>query len=414
MKKSIFYRALRKILHVGKSACLDIRSDIRLLKLKNKTCGNKVRVGFIVQMPEIWDKQEAVYEELLKRDSTEVFMFVVPPFDNAKREVTKNYENNYFLNQYPSAIKAVDTKEKTIDLITYQLDYVFYQRPYDEYLPKQLRSYIVSAYSKCCYIPYGFSGADVFDEGNTNRAFFRNIYCTFMESSHMQKKLMRKYPISCRLGIRHIEDLGYPSLEPYFNKKSFDELKSILWTPRWSYDSKLGGSHFVEYKDMPFTILEKHKDLRCVFRPHPLMFGELRFKKMMTEAEIAEYISNAENCGIVYDTGTPIDAALDEADVLITDYSSIIIMYFLTGKPIIYCTSQIELNETFQKLSQYMYIAECEEDIYRYIDQLAQGEDYRKEERLKFISQEFAKHVNSSKRIADRIVFDATRKDSKG
>jgi CDP-glycerol glycerophosphotransferase (TagB/SpsB family) len=235
-----------------------------------------------------------------------------------------------------------------------------------------------------------------------------------MESSYMQKKLIRKYPISSRMGIRHVEDLGYPSLEPYFSKKPTENLKTVLWTPRWSYDSKLGGSHFVEYKDMPFTILKNYEDLRCIFRPHPLMFGELKSKKLMTETEVEAYVSAAENCGIVYDTGTPIDAVLDEADVLIADYSSIIIMYFLTGKPIIYCKSQIEFNETFRKLSQYMYIVESEEDIYRYLDQLSRGDDCLKEECMEFISREFSKHINSSMRIADRILFDATGKDSKG
>ena len=413
MKKSLFYRALRKIFYIGKSVCLDIRSDIRLLKLKNKTCGNKIRVGFIVQMPEIWDKQQVVYEELLKRDNTEVFMFVVPSYDIEKRVITTNYENNYFLNRYSSVIRAIDTFGKAIDLKAYELDYAFYQRPYDMYLPEQLRSHNVSAYCKCCYIPYGFSGADVFDEGNTNRDFFRNIYFTFMESSYMQKKLVRKYPISSRMGIRHIEDLGYPSLEPYFAKRTSETLKTVLWTPRWSYDAKLGGSHFVEYKNLPFVLQDKFKDIRCVFRPHPLMFGELKSKELMTETDVETYLSAVENCGIVYDTGTPINAALDEADVLITDYSSIIIMYFLTGKPIIYCKSHIEFNETFQKLGQYMYLAESEEDIYFYMEQLSNGNDSLKEKRLEFISREFSKHINADKRIIDRIIDDGIGKDLK-
>lgn len=414
MKNSLFYRALRKVFYIGKNACLDARAYLRLLRLKDKTCGNKIRVGFIVQMAEVWDKQIAVYEELVKRDNTEVFMFVVPPYDIEKKVVMNDYENNYFLNNYPCAVKAVEAQTGAIDLKEYELDYVFYQRPYDIYLPDQLRSHRVSTYSKCCYIPYGFSGADVFDEGNTNRDFFRNIYFTFMESSYMQKKLMRKYPISCKLGIRHVEDLGYPSLEPYFEKRTSETLKTVLWTPRWSYDAKLGGSHFVEYKNLPFVLQDKFKDIRCVFRPHPLMFGELKSKKLMTETEVETYVSAVENSGIVYDIGTPIDAVLDEADVLITDYSSIIIMYFLTGKPIIYCKSQIEFNETFQKLSQYMYIAESEEDIYRYIDQLSRGDDHLKEKRMEFISCEFSKHIHADKRIVDRIIADGTGKDLKG
>ena len=410
MEDNLIKRIVQKIFCVGKDVYMDIQADFRLLKWGKTHCTEKIRVGFLVQMAEIWDKQVPVYEELLTRDNVEVFLFVVPPFDFEKKEITNSYEKNYFLDKYVAAVNAIDEQGEIINLKSYGLDYIFYQRPYDQYLPEQLRSYNVSNYCKCCYIPYGFSGAVAFDGGNTSRAFFRNMYFTFKDSSYMQKKLMKKYPISSKLKIRHIENLGYPSLEPYLcAADSSDMVKTVLWTPRWSYDPILGGSHFVEYKSVPFALLEKYKDLQCIFRPHPLMFDELRAKQLMSEGEIAEYLFALENSNIAYDVGTPIDEAIAKSDVLITDFSSIIIMFFLTGKPIIYCKSQIEFNDIFQKMSKYMYIAESEADIYRYIDQLANGNDYLRETREKFIQEEFIHHINSSKRIVDRIISDGIK-----
>ena len=37
------------------------------------------------------------------------------------------------------------------------------------------------------------------------------------------------------------ETLGYPDLEVYFDIPSRDEIKNIIWTPRWSYDPEMGG-----------------------------------------------------------------------------------------------------------------------------------------------------------------------------
>ncbi len=364
----------------------------------------RLRVGFLVQMAEIWDKQMNVYKELLTRDNAEVFLFVVPPYDNERKTLANSYYNNYFLDNYPNTIKAVDAYGKEIDLRQYELDYVFYQRPYDHYLPKGLRSNIVSAYARCCYIPYGFSGSDVFDSGNTNFHFFVNIYASFMESAYMRKKLKQKFPVSSALGVRRIENVGYPSLEPFLKPVGKKHVETILWTPRWSYDPTMGGSHFLEYKDMLSGIKNEFHDVNGIFRPHPMMFEELKVKGLITAEEISNYLCGLEAQEIEYDTGCPINQAIEKADVLITDYSSIIIMFFLTGKPIIYCPSQIELNDTYSEMSKYMYIAENEEQIYYYLEQIMQGNDYLQEKRKMYIATEFSNHRNASKRIVDTLI----------
>ncbi len=377
-----------------------VRAGFRMVKRK-KNAGT-MRVGFIVQMAELWDKQVDVYEELQKRENTEAILFVVPPYDREKGSIVSSYDNNYFLNRYPDAVKAVDAEGKEIELKQFNLDYVFYQRPYDSYIPAGLRSSMVAGFTRCCYIPYGFSGAEVFDRGNTNFRFFVNIQLSFMESAYMQKKLKQKFPMSSFLGIRRIENQGYPSLEPYMQVVDPKKVETVLWTPRWSYDPSIGGSHFLEYKDLLSKIKQNRK--KCVFRPHPMMFEELKVKGFMTAEEISNYLSGLEVQGIEYDTGCPINQAIEKADVLITDYSSIIIMFFLTGKPIIYCPSQIELNDTYSEMSKYMYIAENEQQISYYLEQIMQGNDYLYEKRKMYIATEFSNHRDASKRIVDTLI----------
>ena len=401
MKKTVT-GILRNLVQWGYCVYWRVRAVFRMGRRRHRN--GRLRVGFLVQMAEVWDKQINVYEELLTRDNTEVFLFVVPPYDNEKKTVVNSFHNNYFLNNYPNAIKAVDANGKGIDLRQFELDYVFYQRPYDHYLPKGLRSNIVSAYARCCYIPYGFSGSDVFDDGNTNFHFFVNIYASFMESAYMQKKLKQKFPVSSVFGVRRIENVGYPSLEPFLKPVERKSVETVLWTPRWSYDPTMGGSHFLEYRDMLSKIKNQFHDINCIFRPHPMMFEELKAKGLMTAEEISDYLHALQDQGISYDTGCPINQAIERADVLISDYSSIIIAFFLTGKPIIYCPSQIELNETYSEMAKYMYIAENEEQIRGYMEQIALGNDYLYEKRKHFISSEFSNHRHAAGRIVDMLI----------
>ena len=122
---------------------------------KRKREYDVVKVAFLVQMAEIWDKQLPVYAAMQEDERFEPQLIVVPPYDLIKREITYDYKDNYFLLNYEQSIPAY-SEGKWIDFSDRQFDYVFYQRPYDVNLPKQLQSYQITSFSRCCYIPYGY------------------------------------------------------------------------------------------------------------------------------------------------------------------------------------------------------------------------------------------------------------------
>lgn len=364
----------------------------------------KIRVAYIVQMAEIWDKEEAVFE-LMKNDARfEVRMIVVPPYDMIKKSVSTDYYDNFFLDKYKLyAVRAYENG-KWLDMKN-KFDYVFYQRPYDHYLPNELQSKSVIKYSKCCYIPYGFSGADVFNGGNTNKDFFRNIYFGFLESDYMANLLKKKFHISRKL--HHIENLGYPVLSPYYSLETKGIRCSLLWTPRWSFDDKIGGSTFLVNKNVLFNIIEEGIDCDLVFRPHPLLFEELVIKGMMSQKEISMYVNELGRVGVIYDHGEPIIEAINNASILITDFSSIIVQFFVTGKPIIYCEGGIKLNELFEKMLEGIYVAHNEKEIINFVKQINDGNDYLYNTRRVIIDKYLSNHFNSANRIVNRIVSDA-------
>ena len=385
----------------------DLRSSRKIKKVTQKSHAGTIRVAFIVQMAEIWDKEEPVYEAMLTDDRFEPTLIVVPPYDQVQERVTTCYDDNFFLEQYPDAVKGYDNG-KWIDLKQQQYDYIFLQRPYDHYLPAGFRGSDIVAFSKVCYIPYGFSSADVFNEGNTNKSFFRNVYMSFMESDYMAKLLQYQYRFPLEKSTHHVLSLGYPALSPYLAFPDINQLTRILWTPRWSFSPTIGGSNFLIYKDTFVELAAQNPQCQFVFRPHPLMFGEILRQGIMTQTDIDDYLAILRENKVVYDYGTPLLETLLDTDLLITDFSSIIIQFFLTKRPIIYCPSCIVLNETIEQLKEGMYLANTPEELIRITNDLVDQKDPLKENRLRIINnKEFEAHRDAANNILSAMKQDS-------
>lgn len=399
----------KQALYKIKKKLLNMWQLFWLQKQKHKISRNaKIRIGFLVQMPEVWDSESGLYEEFKSRTDCEVVMIVVPPYDFSHSHISKDYSNNYFLTQYPEAVRAFDENGEVINIRSLNLDYVFYQRPYDHYLPTDLKSYMMMRYAKCCYIPYGYSFTDDYAHLLVNPLFYPSLYFAFPASENTLK-IMEK-PVLKRInqGLQHFEYLGYPPFEPFLElqKPQQSRVKTVLWTPRWSYNSRIGGSHFFEYKDYFLELNNIYPELKCVFRPHPMMFEEFEKKGLMSAQDISDFISLIESNGIDYDHGIPVLESFKKTDLLITDISAIMIPFFITGRPMIYCDSGCSFSEAEKDLQECIYIARNLDELKYYVKEIERGNDYLFEKRQALIRREFSKSEDSVKRIARRIMKD--------
>ena len=382
--------------------------NIQQVSRKEKT-GKLIKVGFIVQMAEIWDKELPIFDAMLSDSAFEVDMIIVPPYNQVRKEVEHTYQlSNYFITHYSNYVLAYQNGE-WISLESRNYDYIFLQRPYDLYLPEGFKSSDIVKFAKVCYIPYGFSGSDVFNPGLLDKRFFRNVYFIFLESEYMKGLLSEKFRFPIEKRFHKIMNKGYPALIPYFSFPPITQYHTFTWTPRWSFDEIIGGSNFLRFKDTFLQIAKDHKECRFIFRPHPLMFGEIEEKGLMTSDEIKQYENSLSQYGITYDKDAPLFDSLKNTDVLITDYSSIIIHFFITGRPIVYCESCIELNRTFQTLREGMYIVKTETDLSSVIDQLIRGEDTQKQLREGIVENLSIFHQDSTNKIVDEIKLDYLR-----
>lgn len=391
-----------------KNCFLNIRAEKYLKNnvMKMHKNNKRMKIGFIVFEPETWDKLSPIYHILKTKKEIDVKLIIVPSFDQElKLTIHFGKELQYFSNIDSDYIPAYKMNE-WINIENDGYDYVFYQDPYNVHMPSTLRSNNVVRFTKICYVPYGFIGSDVFLGLATDSDFFRNVYLGFMDSIKTIDVLNKKFDYTIKNGLQHFYDVGYPAYEKYFNYKCRKGIKRILWTPRWSYDPKVGGSHFFEYKDEILSLKEKFNDISIVIRPHPMMFSNFINEGKMSIDEYNDFIELAKKKGIEISIGNDISNDFNDTDLLITDYSSIFPMYFLTGRPVIYCNSIIKLNKEYAELADVSYQCDNWEKIEQCVANLIEGHDPLKIQREKVIKLQKKKHIGSAERICEIIIND--------
>lgn len=406
-----FVRTIGKIYRNGffGANCL---AYLRLKKLSKRKNDIKkpIRIIFICQYVQAWDKMKSVFELMLNDERFDADILAVPDINNVTDE--KNY--NYFKSLYGEK-KVVNAKlaDGWYDIKKENPDYVFYQRPYDQYLPKEYKSRTVSEYAKICHLVYGYLITETNKDICMNKLFFRNVYYYFAENSMCKEFNIKRFKKSHKKGYRKTVDIGYPILEHFMKQKSKYEKKDnngykVLWTPRWSESSETGGSSFMKFKDEIIKLPKEDKDLQVVFRPHPMTFDHFISVKKMTREQADEYINIYKNDEKLQynDTAEYVDIFWG-SDALLTDVSSIIVEYFITGKPIVYCDTGAVPDEFFKEMLKVMYVVKTYEEAKEKLLMLKTGKDPLKEERQKKVNELFGKSFgNISEGFLEEIYND--------
>ena len=379
-------------------------ADRKLCKAsKKQKYGDKIKVGFIVQMPEIWDKEAPVFEAMTTNELFDPYLIVVPAFDFVNWRIGEyGEEYRYFSDKYKPDFIIIAWNDGWLNLEEEHFDYIFYQRPWEQYLPRKYHAYKVIRYAKTCYIPYCYhalSDRKIYYE----TSFFRNLYLLFCCSQEQLKSQENnKYKIGIFLGFPVLEQIN---LQVQKNFESHNSKKfTVLWTPRWTDDKEYGGTTFFRYMNRILEIKSRYPDINLLLRPHPFTFANAIKTRKLTELEINEYKRFAENCGAKFDSNEFINNTFKITDILITDFSSIIIEYFLYGNPIIYC-SNVELNfsKTYKNIIDCTYVAKNWKEVILYIEEIKMGNDFLKPKRKRLIREITASHIDSSSKIIEYI-----------
>ena len=374
----------------------------------------KMRVLFLVQNDFVWDKQSSVYDVFAADEDVEPIIVLLPSYsatDLSAEKPVGAYEERYwhfFHDHYTDVYDFTNI----LDLRILRPDYIFLGLPYEGLRPlDETHTAELAQLAKLCYIAYGTQGTRFFIQWETMMADFFSClsfhFCDSLEEKHAMESV---YPGTVAAGLQYFEDLGYPSFEPYLKCcREQNSVRRILWTPRWTTDPMVGGSHFLDYKDhfLDFARRNGSDQLKFVIRPHPFMFDNFIQQGYMTEGEVMAYKEKLAAFGVELDNGiyTPFEA-LSATDILLADFSSLNMPFFLLDRPLIYCPNGTELTDDYQKMLKGSYVAESWEQAEYYLERLICCEDPAADRRRTIICEFRERHLGAAKRIADRLKKD--------
>lgn len=365
--------------------------NINFRMCAKKAAGEPIRVVFVCHRPAVWESLHSVYDAMKQDPGFSVTLVAVPnkkqlPKLGLAHEVYESEGAEEFWKA-EGCINGYDYETgKWLDLESLKPDYVFFQTPYNICRPPQYHSSVVSRYARICYVSYfgSYHTDEIYDEC-TPLDYLRDLYFFFTQNpdddAYIKQRMELVSPHFCQ-----VVNTGYPRYDrvEQFREQTCrlwnqtDTFK-IVWTPRWTTNE--GNCHFFTYKDKIVDYCKQDAGLELAFRPHPQAFKEWNATGELPEAEANIYRRNFENSNLHLDESPNYYPVLYSSDCLVTDKSSILLDYFCTGKPIIYCTDDLQSETLFPELLAGMYCVSTWEQVQDVLDALRRGEDPLKQQR---------------------------------
>lgn len=410
--------------HFAKQRQLDAIAISHLLQERRIQRGEgPIRVGFLCQYIPGWTKVAPIYEKMVRDSRFEPYLICVPSEQvMAKDGFDTQPENDtfdYFVSHGYPAINALVGANQWLDLKALKLAYVFYPRPYNKLLPEIYRAQKVSCYSRICLVMYGigFSKEDMFIA--LNRDFMSHVYAYFAENRYALKQNIQKNWLPHALGLQKSLSLGYPVLDALLDKKgqespAWEFSKNdfrVLWTPRWTTDKSIGGTNFFTFYEKLLEYAKRNPDMDFLHRPHPLALTHF----METGAMSREQVENYKlQCSIIpnvsLDTQREYEATFWGSSVLVSDISGIMPEFFVTGKPLVFCAGnmELELAPHIRKMLEGCYVIRTSQELFEVLQKLKEGDDPLRDKREELIHALFGDlSKQASQAITEALAEDA-------
>lgn len=350
-----------------------------------------IKIVFVIDFAESWNSVQSLYQEARLQDNVEVLVLTLPKPDFKHKLSGENKAQQLMDAKGIPAIPAWNEEEQEwFDLEKYEPTYVFYSRPYNGQYPQPYLSTTVCKYAKVCYIPYAYNMMDDNMFYATYPAdFVLSSYRVYAPNESRYKRCEWEFKSLWKLDKNRFRYYGYPRFD-LLNSCKKDETASrtplcVTWLPRWT--TAEGGrnkaSHFLEYYQRFLDYADSNKDIQLVIRPHPLMLDNYINSGVMTKEEVEIFKQNCLSISnVVFDDNPDYMPTLANTDVLVADYTSLLVEFFVTYKDIIYCDSSEGLSPEGKAIVHAVRRADSFEEIVAHVDSLRnKPSDYTEEQK---------------------------------
>lgn len=382
-----------------------------------------IRIVFIVQRTEVFASVKSVFDASIE-SGCEVYLLPLPRCANDKYELLwDTYESvrNYCMRLGKGKVLETYDKEKNtyFDLESLEPTYVFLNVPYTNEYPKVYRIDKLCLYTEVCYIPYAYSMLEKnfkFSYSPNNLSKISYIFAAnSLGYNYCHKRVLLKDLLKRK---KTVYNVGFPRFDLILNDSENNERTTILWLPRWTigtgFQSENEQSSFLLFYKNFLEFAEQMKEVDFIIRPHPHMFENFMKNGVMTREEKDEFDSVVRRLdNVTLDNSSDYMKSLSAADILLADYSSIVIEYFLLGNPIVYYGSRNAFSKYDRPVFDAFYSITNWDEAKSRILELLSGNDSKEKERHK-IKEHFIKCQNGQigEKIVEILISDSKIIDS--
>lgn len=287
-----------------------------------------------------------------------------------------------------------ELNRKTGELLNYRSEapsIIFFQTPYPETRKNTPHPSILNRHSKIYYISYGFTLVDYNDAKYKSyfsaNSFFSYCDAIFVENITIKNYLNKFIPEKCYA-------IGYlKSAHINLNVNSKVEMRTpiIAWKPRWTLSFEDSG--FLKYLFYLLDYCELNKGFFLKIFAHPLLLKSTLSNPLLGKNFISILRMRINKLDNVMFHQLDQDEDHDEllsSDLLISDLSSTVVDFLMTGKPVILTKTETKLNPFGIRVTDSVYhvsnMIELTDNINKLISGIDPLENKRKES-LNFLSE---------------------------
>jgi len=357
------------------------------------------RVVFVAQNGHSWSCMATVHAAFAADPAWETVV-VALPWEHPSYEASTRGEDKNRIFDFLKEEGIPHVRWEDFSLQKNSADLVFLQNPYDSTRPDGWRvPDLVRAGHRLCYVPYaieiGGNHEDVLFQ--FNMPLQQYAWAVFARSP-AHRDLFAEH---CRAGNRHVIASGHPKFDalcqdmdvaPDPGLLAFAGGRPlILWNPH--FDVRLNGtrfgdgySTFLRWRDFMLEEFARRPDIAFVIRPHPIFFAALEHRGIMTRAELDDFSRRCHEAGnIRIDLASSYFPVLAAADGMISDCSSLLIEFGITGKPVCHLhnpngpIAHLDYEIDLDYVRRHQAWATSEAEIRAFLDGMAAGEDSGRE-----------------------------------
>ncbi|MCG7334343.1 CDP-glycerol glycerophosphotransferase family protein [Sporosarcina sp. ACRSM] len=383
-----------------KSPSKDIREFCKALKTLIKELKDesevKLEVLFIPYKYSMWDSLESIWLSAEDDPKCNSYVMPIPYYERDSQGLLKqfNYEGEHFLT---NNVPIVSYKE--YDIAKRRPDVIYFHNPYDgnnlitsvspEFYSDRLKQYT----DMLVYVPYFIAGAYRKAEDAASKCVTNGVLNA--TKVIVQSEVLKEIYIENGIKPDKVVALGSPKIDAILNllhinqiPKEWEEIirgKKIILLNSSLARLLNTRDYMKELKSTIEVILEGGENV-LIWRPHPLMHATISSMRPELEEEfeiLKNFILNSENA--ILDESEKAASAIQASDAMISDGSSLIRTYIVTGKPILSLESSKYVKEEVL-LSSDVYSCYFSNDgisISKFIEMVNNEQDPMQKQRIK-------------------------------